>query len=102
MTLICVILNFLTINVLEVLRMHPPLPMLDRLCSANVNFPDFGLTLEKGSTVFIPIYGMHFDPEYFPDPQKFDPERFSEENKKMIKPFTYLPFGDGPRNCIGN
>jgi len=86
---------------IEVLRMYPPAPLLDRRCSANVTFPDFDLTLEKGSNVMIPVYGMHFDPDYFPDPQKFDPERFSEENKKDIKPFTYLPFGEGPRNCIG-
>lgn len=49
----------------------------------------------------IPIYGLHHDPKHFPDPEKFDPERFSEENKHNIAPNTYLPFGVGPRNCIG-
>lgn len=81
--------------------MHPVAPMLDRLCSSNVSFPEFGLTLEKGSIVFIPVYGLHYDPDYFPDPYKFDPERFSEENKNNIKPNTYMPFGEGPRKCIG-
>ena len=44
---------------------------------------------------------LHRDPEYFPDPEKFYPERFSDENKQKIVPFSYLPFGSGPRNCIG-
>jgi cytochrome P450 family 9 len=49
----------------------------------------------------IPAWSFHRDPQFFPDPLKFDPERFSEENKHNIQPFTYMPFGLGPRNCIG-
>lgn len=52
--------------------------------------------------VSLPIYAFHHDPEYFPEPEKFDPERFSAENRKNIDPDTYLPFGIGPRNCIGS
>lgn len=51
---------------------------------------------------FIPIWCFHRDPQYFPDPEKFDPERFSEENRCKIDSDTYLPFGVGPRNCIGS
>jgi cytochrome P450 len=81
--------------------MHPLAPMVDRVCCKNVTFPEHGLHLEEGTSILIPVYGLHFDPQYFPDPQKFDPERFSDENKCNIQPFTYLPFGEGPRHCIG-
>ena len=52
--------------------------------------------------MLIPAYGLHRDPEYFPDPEKFDPGRFNEDNKTKIWDYTYIPFGDGPRICIGN
>ena len=52
-------------------------------------------------SVFIPIYAMHHDEAYFPDPETYKPERFLPENKGSINPYTYLPFGMGPRNCIG-
>lgn len=56
---------------------------------------------EKGLEFWIPIYGIHHDPQYYPDPETFDPDRFSDENKYKILPGTYLPFGLGPRGCIG-
>lgn len=49
----------------------------------------------------MPIYGLHHDPKYFKDPEQFDPERFNDENKPKIVPYTYMPFGAGPRKCIG-
>lgn len=49
----------------------------------------------------MPLVGIHRDPAYFPDPLKFDPERFSDENKHNIHPLAFMPFGLGPRNCIG-
>ncbi|KAF2885196.1 hypothetical protein ILUMI_20977, partial [Ignelater luminosus] len=60
------------------------------------------LHLKKGSVVWFPLYPIHRDPENYPEPEKFDPERFNEENKRNIKPFTYIPFGAGPRNCIAS
>jgi len=86
---------------LEVLRMHPATPVLDRICNRSVRFPEQQIQIEEGTSIMVPIYGLHYDPQYFPDPERFDPERFSDENKSKIKPFTYLPFGEGPRNCIG-
>lgn len=57
--------------------------------------------LEPGTLLWIPFYPVHMDPKYYSDPYKFDPERFNDENKKNIAPFTFTPFGTGPRNCIG-
>ena len=52
--------------------------------------------------VWIPAYSLQRDPAVYPDPNKFDPERFDEEAVQNRHPSYYLPFGDGPRNCIGN
>lgn len=58
-------------------------------------------TFELDTRVWIPVYALHHDPEYFPNPDVFDPERFTPEEVQKRNPATYLPFGDGPRNCIG-
>lgn len=55
------------------------------------------ILLQPNDMVWFSIYGLHRDPEYYPDPDRFDPERFSDENKRNIRPGTYLPFGIGPR-----
>lgn len=87
--------------VLETLRKYPPLPVLHRKCTKECTIDEADLTIKREEQTIISSLALHYDPEYFPDPEKFDPERFSEANKANIKPFTYLPFGDGPRNCIG-
>lgn len=60
------------------------------------------LHIQKGQIIWIPIYCIHRDPLFYPEPEKFDPERFNDNNKHQIKSSTYLPFGAGPRNCIGS
>jgi hypothetical protein len=51
--------------------------------------------------VVVPVIGLHKDQKYYPNPEKFDPNRFSEDVKNQRPHFTYLPFGEGPRVCIG-
>ncbi|XP_068631949.1 uncharacterized protein [Battus philenor] len=101
-------MTYLDMVVSEVLRKWPPAIGLDRQClkSYNLGKPNKTSTrdyiVNKGEIVNIPVWPIHRDPNFYPEPEKFDPERFSEQNKHLIKPFTYIPFGVGPRNCIGS
>ena len=82
--------------------MYPPAVVGDRICVKPYTLEaDTPLELQPGDTLFIPIYALHHDPDYFPDPERFDPERFNDENKHKINQSAYLPFGVGPRSCIG-
>lgn len=81
--------------------MYPVLPFLDRKVTMDYKLPGTDLVLTKGSNVYIPMMGLHLDPDYFPNPDVYDPERFNEENIGKIIPYSYIPFGEGPHNCIG-
>ncbi|KAI4454492.1 cytochrome p450 [Holotrichia oblita] len=85
----------------ETLRKYPPVPTLLRQCVIDYKLPNSDFTLEAGTKVEIPVYALQHDPEFYPDPDKFDPERFTEENKAKRHPYVYIPFGEGPRICIG-
>lgn len=67
----------------------------------NYTFEGTKINLRKGQQVIIPITAIQNDPNIYPNPEVFDPERFSTENMQQRNPMYYLPFGDGPRNCIG-
>lgn len=86
---------------LETLRKYPALPLLNRRCTKDYQIPGTNATLEKGTDVAISVMGIHHDEEYYPDHEKFDPERFNEINKAKLPSCCYLPFGEGPRVCIG-
>ena len=95
------ILNFPYLDhiVHEVLRMCPPVVKIERQCNKDVTYK--GIHIKKGVVVTVPSFALHYDEEYYPDPDKFDPDRWSEDNEKQISPNAWMPFGMGPRNCIG-
>lgn len=94
----------------ETLRMYPIIPITDRECSKRFELPPVlpdakPYVLKEGSHVWFPIYAIQRDPRYFEKPDCFDPDRFLDDNKKRSDAFNgdaYMPFGAGPRNCIGN
>uniref|UniRef100_A0A3Q2VVJ2 Thromboxane-A synthase n=1 Tax=Haplochromis burtoni TaxID=8153 RepID=A0A3Q2VVJ2_HAPBU len=92
-------LKYLDMVVCEALRLYPPgfrfAREVDHDCVVNGQF------LPKGITVEIPAGFLHYDPEHWPEPEEFIPERFTPEAKASRHPFVYLPFGAGPRNCVG-
>uniref|UniRef100_A0A1B6EZI3 Cytochrome P450 n=2 Tax=Cuerna arida TaxID=1464854 RepID=A0A1B6EZI3_9HEMI len=94
-------LPYMEMAISETMRKYPIATSLMRECTQTYQVPQSSLVIEKGTKVLIPVFALQHDPLYFPDPDKFDPERFSPENKSKIVQGTYLPFGDGPRICIG-
>lgn len=97
-------LKYLDQVISETLRKWPPAVQIDRKCVKDYEYNDgekHNFKIEKGTTLIFPTYGIHNDSQFWSNPEKFDPERFSDENKSKIKPGNYIPFGIGPRNCIG-
>ncbi len=84
----------------ETMRLYPPAYIISRMSLHDVDVA--GYHVEQGRTVLMSPYTLHRRADYFPDPLRFDPERFTPENEKRIPRYAYLPFGAGPRICIGN
>jgi len=100
-------MEYLDMVVCETLRKWPFALQTDRVVTKEYTIKpekpgEQPLTLEPGTVLMVPIIGIQRDPKYFEDPDKFDPERFSPENRKKINPYAYIPFGVGPRNCVGS
>jgi len=91
--------EFTTQVIMEALRLYPPFWMVDRMALADDRAGD--VAIPRGSTVVVFIYGVHHSPQYWQNPETFDPERFSKAKEKLHTPFAHLPFGAGPRGCIG-
>lgn len=83
----------------ETLRLFPAAHTLPRQAAQDAVLD--GYQIKKGWFVAMDIWGMHRRPDYFPNPERFDPDRFTPENEAKIHKGAYLPFGSGPRNCIG-
>jgi cytochrome P450 len=83
----------------EAMRLYPPAYLLSRraLCEVEID----GYHVPKDMVVLYAPYTLHRREEYFPEPEKFDPERFTPEREKQLPRYAYLPFGAGPRICIG-
>jgi cytochrome P450 len=91
--------EFATQVIQEALRLYPPFWMIDRMAVADDRVGD--VAIPRGSMVIVYVYGAHHAPRNWENPENFDTERFIKENEKLRTPFTYLPFGGGPRSCIG-
>src|ERR1700677_4697105 len=91
--------EFTTQVTMEGLRLSPPFWMIDRMAVADDRVGD--LAIPRGSTVIVYVYGAHHAPRYWQNPEDFDTDRFTRANDKLGTPGTFLPFGAGPRGCIG-
>lgn len=97
-------MKYLDAVVNETLRKWPGAPTLDRLCNEDFIFEDEGngnIVIKKDELVIIPVAGIHYDPQFYPNPEVFNPDRFYE-NDNEINEFNFLSFGVGPRKCIAS
>nr|CAH7721221.1 unnamed protein product [Callosobruchus chinensis] len=100
-------MKYMDMVISETLRKWPLAVFTDRVCTKPYTIQptkpgEKPVQLSVGQNLLMPVYGIHHCYKYYPHPERFDPERFNDENKDRISPYTYIPFGLGPRNCIGN
>lgn len=84
----------------EALRKHPPVITHQRVAKADYPIPNTNIIIEKGMSIVVPIKGIHHDPAIYDEPQIYNPDRFAPDEIAKRHPFSFLPFGGGPRVCI--
>lgn len=98
-------MKYLDMVVSEGQRKYPVTVFIDRVATKQYVFEDYNGTkvvLQPGDAIWIPPFSFHHDQKFYPNPEQFDPERFSSVNKSQINLAAYVPFGTGPRACIAS
>lgn len=85
------------LQISEALRIHSPASGTRRIAKRDYKVPNTNIVIEKGTGVIIPWKGIHYDPDIYPDPYTYNPDRFSPEEVAKRHNFSFLPFGEGPR-----
>lgn len=93
-------LKYLSACIIETLRKYPPVPHIDRVCNKTYKLND-ELTIEEDIPVFVNVLAIHRNEKYYPEPDQWRPERMIGVTDNDNLQYTFLPFGDGPRFCIG-
>ncbi|CAO1439250.1 unnamed protein product [Diamesa serratosioi] len=98
-------MKYLDMVISESLRMWPPALFIDRECSKDCTVTTYdgsSFKFTKGDILLFPFKQLHYDDRYWENPNTFDPQRFNDENKHKINAGAFIPFGIGPRSCIGS
>lgn len=93
--------DFLDVTIKEALRMHPQYSIITRQCVKSYQFQESNLIIDKKITINVPVDAIHKDEEHYKDAHVFKPERFLDDEGVTRHCYAYLPFGAGPRKCIG-
>lgn len=86
---------------IETLRKYPPAAILNRQCTIDYTVPNTQTKIAAGTHIVIPVWSIQHDSNYYPNPELFDPDRFLLDSDEQRPRGTYMPFGDGPRYCLG-